>query len=135
MQRKQLTTRQTGFSLVTAIFLLTILASLGAFVVVLSGVSQQTPILGLNGANAYHAARSGLEWGIDRAINGGGACTGNLAVDDFNVVVACNGTPHRDGNTDIMIYTINAVAIRGAPGQLNYARRELSGTVSPSGPL
>ncbi|MBW3568093.1 MAG: pilus assembly protein MshP [Proteobacteria bacterium] len=128
--------RQAGFSLLTAIFLLTVLASLGAFVIVLSGVSHQTPVLGLNGARAYHAARSGLEWGIERAVTGAaGGCNGTFAVDGFTVVVTCASTPHKDGNTDIAIYTIQSVATRGNPGELGYARRELHATASPFGPL
>lgn len=138
MQRRKLPrqVRQAGFSLVTAIFLLTVLASLGAFIVVLSGVSQQTPILGLNGAKAYHAARSGLEWGIDRAINGGGSCNGAFTVDGFNVVVACPApTNHSDGGSNIDIFVVTAVAARGNPGELAYSRRQLQAVVSPSGPL
>lgn len=128
--------RQAGFSLVTAIFLLTVLASLGAFIVTLSGVSQQTPILGLNGAKAYHAARSGLEWGIDRAINGGGSCNGVFNIDDFNVVVVCPpATNHADGGSNIDIYVITATATRGNPGELAYSRRQLQAVASPSGPL
>jgi len=128
--------RQAGFSLLTAIFLLTVLASLGAFIVVTSGVLQQTPILGLNGARAYHAARSGLEWGIERAVTGAaGGCSGNFTLDGFGIAVACTATQHKDGNTDITIYVVNAVATRGNPGELAYARRQLSATASPSGPL
>lgn len=128
--------RQAGFSLVTAIFLLTVLASLGAFIVVLSGVAQQTPVLGLNGARAYHAARSGLEWGIDRAINGGGACNGTFTIDGFTVVVNCPApTNHTDGASNINVYVINAAATRGNPGELAYSRRALQAVVSPSGPL
>lgn len=134
--RHQTPRRQNGFSLLTAIFLLTVLASLGTFVVVMSGVSQQTPVLGLNAARAYHAARSGLEWGIERAVtSAAGGCNGNFNVDGFNVVVTCAATPHKDGNTDITIFDVNAVANRGNPGELAYARRELNATVSPFGPL
>lgn len=127
---------QRGFSLVTAIFLLTVLASLGAFVVVMSGVSQQTPILGLNGAKAYHAARGGLEWGIERAITeAAGGCNGVFTIDGFTITVGCTSTAHKDGNTNITIFVVNAVAVRGNPGELAYARRALRATVSPSGPL
>lgn len=127
---------QSGFSLITAIFLLVVLASLAAFVVVLSGVSQQTPVLAYNGARAYQAAHAGLEWGVERAINGGGACNGNFLVDGFAVTVACPApTAHSDGPSTINIFVVNAVAVRGTPGQLDYSRRALSAVVSPSGPL
>ena len=54
---------QSGFSLVTAIFLLVILASLGAFIVTVSGLQQTSSALDVQGSRAYQAARSGIEWG------------------------------------------------------------------------
>lgn len=125
---------QRGFSLVTAIFIVTVLASLGAFLATMSGVSHQTPALGYAGAQAYHAARSGLEWGIERAIVNGGGCNAAFPLNGFNVVVNCTQTTHPDGPVDVDIYRINAIATRGNPGELAYARRELQAIVSPDGP-
>lgn len=130
--------RQQGFSLVTVIFLITVLAALGAFLVTMSGVTQQTPVLGLNGAQAYHAARSGLEWGIDRAINGGGACNGAFGLGQYTVTVSCTVSTHEDGGgggTNVDIYVVTATATTGTAGNLNYAARTLNAVVSPTGPL
>lgn len=125
---------QQGFSLVTAIFIITVLASLGVFLLAMSGVAQQTPTLAYSGAQAYHAARSGLEWGIERAIMNGGGCNAAFALNGFNVGVTCAQTTHPDGPTDVDIFRVNAIATRGNPGELAYARRELQAIVSPDGP-
>lgn len=126
--------RQSGFSLVTAIFVIVVLASLAVFLVTMSGVAQQTPTLAYSGARAYHAARSGLEWGIERAIVGGGACNGGFVLNGFNINVTCVSTSHPDGSATAVIFQINAIATRGSPGELGYARRELQAIVSPIGP-
>jgi len=56
--------RSLGFSLVAAIFLLTILAALGAFIVTVSTSQQLGSALDVQGARAYQAARAGIEWGV-----------------------------------------------------------------------
>lgn len=126
--------QQQGFSLVSVIFLIVVLASIGVFLVTMSGVAQQTPVMGYVGTQAYHAARSGLEWGIERAIVGGGGCNAAFTLNGFTVNVSCVSTTHPDGPTDVQIYRVNAIASRGTPGELAYARRELQAIVSPDGP-
>jgi len=58
-----------GFSLITAIFLLVVLASLGAFMVIFTGLQQNTIQADVLGARAYYAARAGVEWGLYRALD------------------------------------------------------------------
>jgi MSHA biogenesis protein MshP len=53
---------QSGFTLPATIFILVILASLSAFLVSVSAVSHTASSLALQGARAYYAAYSGLEW-------------------------------------------------------------------------
>ena len=64
-------TREAGFSLVTAIFLLVILASLGAFIVTVAGVQQTSSALDVQGTRAYQAARAGIEWASYQVLNAG----------------------------------------------------------------
>ncbi len=54
---------QKGFTLVQAVFILVVLSLIGVAMVRLSGVQSSTSVLALQGARAYQAARSGLEWG------------------------------------------------------------------------
>ena len=52
----------SGFSLITAIFILVILASLGAAIVTITGVEQTSSALDVQGSRAYQAAHAGIEW-------------------------------------------------------------------------
>lgn len=62
--RKRGVRRQAGVGLVTAIFLLVVLAGLGVASVTLFTSQQASSNLDLEGARAYQAARAGLEWGL-----------------------------------------------------------------------
>jgi MSHA biogenesis protein MshP len=56
--------RSTGVGLVTAIFLLVVLAGLGVAMVSIFTSQQQSSTLDVQGARAYQAARAGIEWGL-----------------------------------------------------------------------
>ena len=121
-----------GFSLVTAIFLLVVLALLGTFMVVFTGLQQKTIQADVEGVRAYYAARAGLNWAIYRALDpdntiapGAAAFVpcpegtintmgGSLAA--FTVVVSCTATvpdPTEAGRT-IRVYQITATACNQA---------------------
>ena len=53
-----------GFALVSAIFILVVLAALGAFMVNISTNQHIGSALDVQGVRAYHAARAGIEWGV-----------------------------------------------------------------------
>ena len=53
---------QQGFSLVSAIFLLVVIAMLGTFAVTLSTTQHQSAAMDVMGSRAYQAARAGIEW-------------------------------------------------------------------------
>ena len=63
--------RQAGVGIVTAIFLLVVLAGLGVAMVGIYTSQQSSSNLDLMGAQAYQAARAGLEWGIFQTRAGG----------------------------------------------------------------
>ncbi len=66
-----------GFLLPAAIFILVILAALGAYALNISSVQQATSNQDLQGSRAYHASRAGLEWGIYQVLTPG---TANLQI-------------------------------------------------------
>jgi len=55
---------QSGVTIVSAIFILVVLAALGAFIVTVSTSQQIGSALDVQGSRAYQAARSGIEWGV-----------------------------------------------------------------------
>lgn len=127
--------RQRGFSLVPAIFLLIVLASLGAVAVRLTAVQQQTTVLAIQGARAYAAARAGVETAIyDALINGScGAQTVTLSeggLTGFTVDVSCASTTHTEGATTNTVYVIDAFAQAGAYGSPDYVSRRIRSKVT-----
>jgi len=129
--------RERGFSLVSAIFLLVVVAALGAFALTISTTQQQSQALDVMGSRAYQAARAGIEWAAFNVANGPvpwGACApgANVAVGGdlsaFTVTVNCAAASHVEGGSTIWIYDVSAVAATtgAAPGSLNYVERELS---------
>ena len=53
-----------GFAIVSAIFILVVLAALGAFILNVSTNQQIGSALDVQGVRAYQAARAGIEWGL-----------------------------------------------------------------------
>lgn len=134
---------QRGFSLVAAIFIVVALAALGAFMVTLSTLQQLTSSSALQGARAFQAAQSGIEWGVYQALNGA-ACSASPAstttgpfgltvpgLDGFQVTVACSYTEHQEGPPPLYrVFTIGSVATFGNPGDPNFVSRSLVVTVT-----
>lgn len=128
--------QQAGFSLVSALFLLVVLGALGAYMVSISGTQQFTTVQALQGARAYHAARSGVDWGI-AAATAAGACPAATTLNGgdlngFQVNVSCTSSNHQEGAVTYRVYEITASAqtISPAFGQPGYAARRLSATVT-----
>lgn len=60
--------KQTGVSVVTAIFLVVILALMGTGMISILSTSQQSISQEITSAKAYMAARSCLQWGIYQSV-------------------------------------------------------------------
>ena len=116
---------QKGFTLVQAVFILVVLGLLGMVMVRLIGVQTSTGVMALQGARAYHAARSGLEWGAARA-SAGESCEGNMQIEGFDVAVDCkNPVFFNEAGQDYVVYNINSKAEFGSYGDVSYVSRQL----------
>ena len=116
---------QAGFTLVQAIFILVVLALLGAAMVRLIGVQSSTSVMALQQARAYQAARSGLEWGAARAA-AGADCNGNMQINGFGVNVVCGIANFTEGSQPpYPVYSISATATIGAFGNPDFVSRRL----------
>ena len=60
--------RQRGFAIVSAIFILVVLAALGGFIATVATTQHMGSALDVLGARAYQAARAGTEWGLYQAV-------------------------------------------------------------------
>ena len=96
LQRYPLRRPQRGFGIITAVFLLVVLAGLGVAMVSLSTVQHTTSALDVQGARAYQAARAGIEWGLYRQLRANSCeATRTFAVPasgGFTVTVRCTLT-------------------------------------------
>lgn len=125
--------RRHGFSIVSALFLLVVLATLGAFMATFSSVQHTTSAMDVRGAQAYQAARAGIEWGTYQVLRAN-SCTATQALGDvagFAVTVQCvqSGT-YTEGVTAVTVYQITSTANSGVVGSLAYVERQLQATVS-----
>jgi MSHA biogenesis protein MshP len=115
--------RQAGVGLVTAIFLLVVIAGLAAALVTIFTAQQTSSQLDQQGTRAYQAARAGIEWGIFRQVRGGGLCsaaTGPTAttfalpsasmLGAFTVTVKCTPVPGPGSDPTLARTVINATA-------------------------
>jgi MSHA biogenesis protein MshP len=125
---------QKGFALILALFILLVLAALGAFMVTMSGVQSRTSLWAVQGARAYYAARSGLEWGIFRDLNSGACTTGILSVNGFDVTLSCSEQTVTEGGQTYKIFQVTALAEEGAYGSGDYVSRLLRARVTGATP-
>jgi MSHA biogenesis protein MshP len=58
-----------GFAIVSAIFLIVVLAALGVGMLVFSRAQQSASANDVQGSRAYQAARAGIEWALFRRVN------------------------------------------------------------------
>lgn len=78
--------RSGGAGLVTAIFLLVVLAGLAVALVTIFTTQRQSAALDEQGARAYQAARAGIEWALlQRSVNPNGYCAAAPATDSFQL--------------------------------------------------
>jgi MSHA biogenesis protein MshP len=132
---------QRGFSIVSAIFLLVVLAGLGAAMVTISGAQHTSSALDVEGARAYQAARAGIEWGVHRIVNAPAACFGASSFSPqaaptlaaFTITVTCN----RFESSGLVVYQIQSTACNqpaggncpGVSGNTYYVERQLRVTI------
>jgi MSHA biogenesis protein MshP len=127
--------RQGGFSLVSAVFLLVVLAALGAYAVRLATLQQQTVTAGLRAAQAFEAAKTGVAWGAYRALSSGvcGSSTLNLtegAAAGFRVSVQCTQRTHTEGTATVDVFVFDVRAEAGVYGGPDYVSRRLQTKVT-----
>lgn len=125
--------RLRGFTIVSAIFILVVLAALGAFIVSISTTQNIGSALDVQGVEAYQAAKAGLEWGLHRQLRSG-SCVGATSfsptagtLSSFTVTVICTATPDPGGHGGPTVHTINSTACN----EPNVAEPKCPNTTSP----
>ena len=129
--------RQRGMSLVVAIFLITVIASLSAFAVTVGTSTRDSSDLQLQADRALAAARAGSEWGAYRALVNN-SCVASTVVNltqaalrGFRVTVTCAVTTHTEAPLPAYrVYDISSFAQWSNFGAADYASRRVTTRVS-----
>lgn len=130
---------QRGVALVLAIFIITVLAALGAYIVGVSAIQHQTAALSLQQMRALNAARSGAQWGAHYALTHSACPSGTSfspAASDlasFTVAVDCSNSVHVVGSDTIHVYVLHVNAHAGGNGSPDAVRRTIQMVVSDGG--
>lgn len=149
---------EAGFSAVTAIVILVILAVLGAAIVTVTGTRSASAALDVLGSRAYQSARAGIEWGAFQIRNPENtnaappgpytaqyACPGPATsfslggeLAGFTVTVQCTSTPYTEFGNRVTIYQLVATSCNipdsgACPNNtttaFNYVERQMTGSM------
>lgn len=128
---------QRGFAAIAAVFLVVVLAALGAFMVTFSNTQHLTSAQDVQGTRAYWAARAGLDWGMGSVAASAAvppACPtspttlANPFDGGFTVTVTCtrNDFTEASAAANRFVFRFNSVAkSAGSPGGVGYIERSL----------
>lgn len=138
--------QQCGASLVTAIFLLVVLGTLGTMMVTFFAAQQQSSALDVLGSRVFQASRAGIEWGSFQVLQNPGAgfalaCRGGPAAQNtpplagslagFTVNVNCTYATVLENGAPVGIYQLVSLASSTGivPGQPDYVERQITATI------
>ncbi|MDM7323012.1 MAG: pilus assembly protein MshP [Gammaproteobacteria bacterium] len=100
-----------GFSIITVVFVLVVLAGLGAVMAQLGTAQHLGMAMAQDGRQAYYAARAGLEWGRDRLVRDNVCTTSSLVIEGFAVTVQCQaGMSVTEGSQRFTSYLLTSTA-------------------------
>jgi MSHA biogenesis protein MshP len=137
---------QRGFTIISAIFLVVVLAALGAMMVTFSTSQQTTSVQDIQGSRAYHAARAGVEFGVYQITrNGVPVCNANTplalggSLAGFAVAVQCTAFPgggatYAENGATSQVFQITSTASIGNAGSADRVERQLTVTVEAPPP-
>jgi MSHA biogenesis protein MshP len=130
---------QAGFSIVSAIFLLVVLAFLGAAMVNFSTNQQQSAAMDVMGERAYQAARTGVEWGAYQVLRNDSCANTTLTtlggtLSGFSVTVNCGisgvASEVNAASGTVTVYSLTSTAMQGTVGQPDYVERQIQVSIA-----
>jgi len=111
--------RQRGVSIITAVFLLLLFAGLALYMLWITSAQNRGAAQDVQGARAYQAARSGVEWGLYRLLRDG-QCAASTSLtfagsslSEYTSTVSCLRTADTDellATNPVRVYEIVATA-------------------------
>jgi MSHA biogenesis protein MshP len=133
--------RARGFALVLALFLIVVLAAIGAYLLTVSNVQVESGVMDEQGARAYQAARAGSDWGAYRVLRNGTCPVGTTTIalpanlSGFYAEVTCTAFgSESEGGTPVSTYRIVSTGCNATPCSsgtgASYVERQLQLTVA-----
>lgn len=127
--------RQRGFALVAALFLLVVVAALGTFAIRVHTSQQGSADLDLAGVRAEAAVQAGFQYAAARLLAPGATCaTVNNRViqlpQNFSTSLGCQ--PVLVANSPpVTVFSVTAIATRGQYGSPEYVSRQRTVRITP----
>jgi MSHA biogenesis protein MshP len=122
-----------GFTTIAAVFIVVVLAALGAFMLTFSNTQHLTSATDLQGSRAYRACQAGVQWMAGKLAVDHSACpaaSATFTVDDFSVTATCALNTYNEGGAvsaggaDINVFWISSTATQGSSvGGMAYVER------------
>lgn len=122
-----------GFAAIAALFILVVLASLGALMLNFSSGQQLGSAQDMQGTRAFWAARAGIEWALASLSSSPAACPAApvpFVVEGFDVTIGCSRSTFDEAGQTRVIYMVSSRAAGSAPvGSLGRVERSVSASV------
>lgn len=134
-QQLQQNDSQSGFSLITAIFVLVITSSAAVVLYKMMGGQSEMLVSSGIGIQSSLAAESGLEWGINEAVvKGNCSASSSLSFSDnslgeISVTVTCSAINETEMSNAVTLYEIQSTATYGSFGDDAYLYKQVSAVV------
>ncbi|MDH3713101.1 MAG: hypothetical protein OET44_04535 [Gammaproteobacteria bacterium] len=124
---------QRGMSVLLVIFLLGAVSLMGSVIATLAATQHFSVAFSGRSAQAYFAARAGMQYAAAR-VSAGAGCAGitpTLTIDNFSVAITCNvsGTFNEGEATVYSIYDLATTASGGSFAAPDVANRRLQATL------
>lgn len=128
-----------GFTVMGSLFILVVLSLASSFLVSISYTQQRTLDLGYLGIFAYHAAKSGLDYGIFEFLQDPTTCPASTfeygptdgALNGFKITLSCLSlSSHTESGETFYIVRLMALAEHQTMGDYDYVSRRLQATVT-----
>ena len=128
---------QQGFSLITAVFLVVVVALIAGFMANIGSSQQAATNFALLGARASYAAESGMEWATRQVVSNNACFTNGTsftlaegALSGYALNLSCAESLVTEGASSYKVFTLGAKASYGLEGSEDYFSRTLSATVA-----
>ena len=123
---------QKGFSLVTTLFIIVVLAVLGGYMVSMTITQTQSSALAVQGLRAWYAGVSGFEWAAYE-INSSGNCPtipATMNIEGFNVnITSCTEYSIFEAGNNFKLHDVTVLSERGSYGDVDFVSRTIRATI------